>query len=185
MGCRRLNELVFFKKAGQIKNKLAISLIVAMLIAAISPIVFADADLITVTFDPTGTVAIETRPDTASFGEVVFSSANNYPTEGGIDTSYTVWNNGTVGADIYIFSNATTDSSELALANGGSPGLSEYSLDVTGSNSTQITDTNASWLDNLPASASVTYGLNLDLGGGTQNWAAQTTRIDITATVNS
>jgi len=185
MGCSRLNEFVFFKKAGQIKNKLAISLIVAMLIAAISPIVFADADPITVTFDPTGVVAIDVWPETASFGSVVFSTADNWPTEGGTDSSYTVYNNGTVGADVYIYSNTTTDSDELTLdIDGAGIPVDGYSLDAVGTVK-QISNVNASWIDNMVADGSETFGLNLDMGGGSQDWAAQTTRINITATINS
>ncbi len=187
MGCSRLNELVFFKKAGQIKNKLAISLVVAMLIAAISPIVFADADPITVTFNPTGTVAIDVYNETATFGSVVFSSANNWPTEGSQDdTSYTVYNNGTIGADVYIFSNTTTDSDQMTLdIDGNDIPVDGYSLDIVGSNAKQITNVNDTWIDNLAASDTVTFGINLDLGAGSQDWTSQTTRINITATVNS
>ena len=60
-----------------------------------------------------------------------------------------------------------------------------YSLDVTGSDNKQITHTNASWINNLAASGTVTFGLNLDLGTGSQDWTAQTTRINITGAVNS
>ena len=186
MGCsRRLNEFVFFKKAGQIKSKLVISLIVTMLIAAISPIVFASSDTIAVTFDPTGTIAIDVYPETASFGSVTFGSSNNWPTEGGTDTSYTVWNNGTITADVYIFSNTTTDSAQMTLDDDGAGiPVDGYSLNVTGGDEQQITNTNASWIDNLAASDHVTFGLNLALGSGSQDWTSQTTRINITATVN-
>ena len=189
MGCDKVNKIGFLGKKRQVNNKILILLIGAMLVTAITPVVLAASQAnIAVTFDPTGTIDLDVSPDDASFGSVVFESANNWPTEGGAVDSYTLYNNGTVAADVYIFSNTTTDSAQMTLDDdGASIPIDGYSLDVTGTSSQQITHTNASWIDNLAADATgvVTFGLNLNLGSGSQDWTSQTTRINITGTINT
>jgi hypothetical protein len=162
-------------------NKIYVFMIAAMLITAITPVVLgAHQDYITVTFNPSGDIDIDVNLSTANFSAVTFSSSGNWPTEGGTDTSYTLYNNGTVAADVYIFSNATTDSSDMTLENTGSPGADEYCLNVTGSNATQITNTNASWINSLAGSGTITFGINLELGTGSSDFGWQTTRINVT-----
>lgn len=179
MGCGKMNKSNFNKKSNQIKKTLIIPLVVAILIAVSTPMVFAD--FVTVTFDPTGSVDIDVNLTTANFTDVLFNSTDNYPTEGGLDTSYTVYNNGTLAAEVFIFSNLTTDTGNMTLDNAGSPGLDEYSLDITGSNTTQITGSNATWLTSLAADGgAVTFGINLDLGYGSSDFDWQTTRINVT-----
>lgn len=187
MGCDKLNKINFLGKGRQINNKIIILLIGVMLVTAITPVVLAASQAnIAVTFDPTGTIDLDVSPDDASFGSVVFESTNNYPTEGGLDTSYTLYNNGTVAADVYIFSNTTTDSGQMTLDDDGAAiPVDGYSLDVTGSDAQYITHSNTSWVNALAASGTVTFGLNLDLGSGSQDWTSQTTRINITGTINT
>lgn len=187
MGCDKVNKISFLEKERRINNKIVILLVGTMLVTAITPVVLAGPQAnIKVTFNPTGTVDLDVFPDNASFGSVVFESANNWPTEGGTDTSYTLYNNGTVAADVYIFSNATTDSGSMSLdIDGASIPVDGYSLDVTGSEAKQIAIVNASWINALAASGTATFGLNLDLGAGSEDWVAQTTRINITGVINT
>jgi len=189
MGCDKVNEIRFLGKERRINNKIIILLVGTMLVTAITPIALAASQAnITVTFDPTGTIDLDVSPDAASFGSVFFESADNWPTGNVTNTSYTLYNNGTVAADVHIFSNTTTDSAQMTLDDdGASIAVDGYSLDVTGSEAQQITATNASWIDNLAADATgfVTFGLNLDLGSGSQDWDAQTTRINITGTIHT
>ena len=187
MGCNKVNKLSFLGTKRQVNNKILILLIGAMLVTAITPVVLAASQAnIAVTFDPTGTIDLDVSPDDASFGSVVFESANNWPTEGGAVDSYTLYNNGTVAADVYIFSNTTTDSGQMSLdIDGAGIPVDGYSLDVVGSEAKQIAIVNDSWIDALAASATVTFGLNLDLGSGSQDWTSQTTRINITGTINT
>ena len=187
MGCDKVNKISFLGKKRQINNKMVILLIGAMLVTAITPVVLAASQAnIAVTFDPTGTIDLDVSPDDASFGSVVFESVNNWPTEGGLATSYTLYNNGTVAADVYIFSNTTTDSGQMTLDDdGASIPVDGYSLDVVGTEAKQISHSNTSWINPLNAGATVTFGLNLDLGSGSQDWTSQTTRINITGTINT
>jgi hypothetical protein len=166
-------------------KKIIVLLISAMLITAITPLALAaTSDIITVTFDPQGAIDIDVWPENASFGPVTFSSDVNWPSEGATDTTYTVYNNGTITADVFIFSNTSTDSGNMTLENTGSPGFDQYCLNVTGSNATQITNTNASWLSNLVGGGgTVTFGLNLELGGGSTDFGAEKTRINITGAI--
>lgn len=187
MGCDKVNKISFLGKERRINNKIVILLVGTMLVTAITPVVLAASqDHIVVTFNPTGAIDLDVTPNNASFGTVVFESTNNWPTEGGTDTSYTLYNNGTVAADVYIFSNTTTNSGSMSLdIDGASIPVDGYSLDVTGSDAQYITATNASWADALAASGTITFGINLDLGSGSEDWASQTTRINITGAVNT
>ncbi len=165
-------------------NKIYVLVIAAMLITAITPVVLgAHQDYITVTFNPSGDIDIDVNLSTANFSTVTFSSSGNWPTEGNTDTSYTLYNNGTVAANVYIFSNATTDNDNMTLENTGSPGADEYCLNVTGSNATQITNTNASWINGLAGSGTITFGINLELGTGSSDYGWQTTRINVTGVI--
>jgi len=163
-------------------KKIYVLMIATMLITVVTPVVLgAHQDYITVTFNPTGTIEIDVNLSTANFSSVLFSSSGNWPTEGGTDTSYTLYNNGSLAANVYIFSNATTDTSDMTLENTGSPGADEYCLNVTGSNVQQITNTNASWVNGLAGGGgTVTFGINLELGSGSTDFSWQTTRINVT-----
>jgi len=179
MGCVKMNKTQFYKRSNQIKKTLIIPLIFVIMIAVATPMTFADH--VTVTFDPSGGVDIDVNQSAANFSTVIWSSTDNYPTGFGTDTSYTVYNNGTAAAEVFICSNLTTDGGEMTLDDGGAPGADEYSIDVTGSDNQQITGSNTSWIDPLAAGGgAVTFGLNLDLGTGSTNFQWQTTRINIT-----
>jgi hypothetical protein len=166
-------------------KKINVLILAAFLITAITPVALgAHQDYITVTFNPTGNIDIDVNLSTANFSSVAFSSSGNWPTEGGTDTSYTLYNNGTLSANVYIFSNATTDTGDMTLENTGSPGLDEFCLNVTGSNAQQITNTNASWINGLAGGGgTVTFGINLELGTGSSDFGWQTTRINVTGVV--
>lgn len=187
MGCGKKNNIVFSGKAKQIKKTLGIFLVTTMLIAAITPLVYAaHSDTIVVTFDPSGDIDLEVWPATANFTAVTFDTGVNWPTEGGTDTSYTLYNNGSQAADIYIFSNTTTDSADMSLEDvPGNIGTDEYCLNVTGSDAQQITGSNVSWSGVLNGGeATRTFGINLLLGDGTADFGWQTTTINITGTLN-
>lgn len=178
------------KSMGCKKEKIGTVIKVAILLtilfsAFISPLSIADEDDIHVTFDPQGGINLDVAPETANFTAVTAGSTDNGPTEGAGDTDYTVWNNGSVAAIVYIYSNGTTDSGNMALDDDGAAIPADgYSLDITGSNSHQITQANASWIDPLAASGSVTFGIDLDLGSSlTQDWGYQHTTINVTAAV--
>lgn len=188
MGCIERKKIVFRTKAGQTKKILGIGIVVAMLITSITPIVFAGPQEIAVSFDPSGTVDLDVSPLTANFSTATFESYTDTQEEGsGATDHYTCWNNGTIGADVYIFSNTTTDGGSMTLdAAGWPPALNEYVLNVTGSEAIRIPNVNGTiWEDNLAADASITFGFNLALGPGSQDWGWQYTQINITAVVNS
>ncbi len=170
------------------KKKISrVSLIAIMMITAIMPTSFAGLtpETIRVTFTPSGVIDLDLYPITATFGTVPVGNSNEYPDEGAGDTDYTVYNNGTTNAVIYIFSNWTTDGGEWDLDNDGSPGEDAYSLDITGSDAQYITNSNVSWIADLDDSSTVTFGINLDLGtaSGSGVLDAQKTTINITAIV--
>ena len=166
-------------------RKIIVLLISVMVITAITPLALAaTSDIITVTFDPQGAIDLDVWPETANFSTVTFSSESNWPTEGATDTTYTLYNNGTIDADVYIFSNTTTDTGDMTLNNTGNPAQDEYSLNVTGSNAQQITNANTSWVNSLTGGGgTVTFGINLELGGGSTDFGWQKTRINITGAI--
>jgi hypothetical protein len=173
----------------KIKKILWVILVTVMMTTAITPIAIAEnhSETIHVTFTPSGDIDLDVFPITATFGTVVLESTDEYPDEGAGDTDYTVYNNGSTNAVVYIFSNTTTDSGEWTLDNGGSPGEDEFSLDVTGSDLQQITNSNTSWISDLNDGSTVTFGINLDLGtaSGSGQLDAQVTTINITATIKA
>ena len=191
MGCVKMKKINFNKKSNQIKKTLLISLIVTMLVTAFTPVVpvvlaLPHSDVITVTFDPGGDISINASPETAAFGAVVFSTKTNAPTTYPGNTDYTVFNNGSAGADVYIFQNATTESQTMAADTSFPLDLDEYGINITGTEAIVIPLTNGTlWEDNLAASASITFGFNLDLGAGSLDHAAQNTWVNITAVVNT
>jgi len=159
-----------------------------MLITAITPIVFAlpHSDVITVTFDPGGDISIVASPDTAAFGAVTFSSKDNTPTTYPGNTDYTVFNNGSAGADVYLFQNDTTESKTMSADTSFPLDLDEYGINITGTEACVIPLTNGTlWEDNLAALATLTFGFNLDLGTGSLDHGAQNTWVNITAVVNT
>jgi len=168
-------------------------LVTLMTITAITPIASAGKgtpETIQVTFTPTGDIDLDLFPITATFGTVTLESTDEYPDEGAGDTDYTVYNNGSVSAVVYISSNISTDpvgEGDWRLKDSSSPGEDEYTLDVTGSDATYITHTNTSWIADLTGGSTVTFGLNLDLGtcSGSGKLDAQATTINITATVKA
>ncbi|UCD14081.1 MAG: hypothetical protein JSW60_01310 [Thermoplasmatales archaeon] len=167
-------------------KKIFVLLVSVMFITAITPVVLAATnDKITVTFDPQGSIDLDVWPETANFSTVTFSTEQNWPQEGATDTTYTLYNNGTVAADVYIFANTTTDSGDMTLNNTGSPSQDEYCLNVTGSNAQQITNTNTSWVNSLAGGGgTVTFGVNLELGSGSTDFGWQKTRINITGALS-
>jgi len=186
-----MQKIKINKKSNQIKKTLIISLIVTMMITAIVPVVpvvFAlpHSDVITVTFDPGGDISINASPETAAFGAVVFSSKGNTPTTYPGNTDYTVFNNGTAGADVYIFQNATTESQVMSADTSFPLDLDEYGINITGTEACVIPLANGTlWEDNLAASATLTFGFQLDLGAGSLDHAAQNTWVNITAVINT
>ena len=189
MGCKKIKRTIFYRKAGKIKKTLGIFIVTTMLIAAITPLVYAaneHSDDITVTFDPSGNIELDISPETANFSAVTFETSVNWPTEGGTDTSYTLYNNGSVAADVFIKGNHSTDSGDMDLQ--GTPGsitTDEYCLNFTGSNAQQITSTNTSWTESFDADTTITFGINLQLDDGSSDFGWQTTTINITGIINT
>ena len=167
----------------KIKKTLIIPLIFVVIVAVATPMTFADH--VTVTFNPSGTVDIDVNQSSANFSTVTFGSRNNRPTDLDTDTSFTVYNNGTAAAQVFIFSNASTDSGDMSLnSGGGGPANDEYNINVTGSDAQVITSSSTSWIDPLAAGGgAVTFGLILDVGTGSSNFDWQTTRINVTGVV--
>lgn len=173
----------------KIKKILGVILVALMMITAITPIAFAGnlPETIRVTFTPSGDIDLDLFPITATFGTVTLEATDQHPDEGSGDTDYTVYNNGSTNAVIYIFSNTTTDGDEWTLDGDGSPGEDAFSLDVTGSDSAYITNSNTSWIADLDDGSTVTFGMHLDLGtaSGSGQLDGQVTTINITAIIKS
>jgi len=112
MGCRKANKIYFSKNMDQIKKTLMIFLIATMFFSAfVTPVVFggAHADYIKVTFTPTGDITLDVTRGTATFGNVASGTVNATPTEGATSATYTLYNNGTVAAHVYMWTNLTTN----------------------------------------------------------------------------
>ena len=163
----------------KIKKTLIIPLIFVIIVAVATPMTFADQ--INVTFNPSGGIVVDVNHTKANFSTVTFNTQNNYPTGANGDTSFIIYNNGTLGAEVFIYANLTTNEGDMTLTSGASPGEDQIRLDVTGANATQITSVNTSWLDPLNGGGHGYFGLNLDVGVGSTDHPWQTSRINVTA----
>jgi hypothetical protein len=109
-------------------NKLYIYFVIAILVAASTPIVMAATeDSVKVTFDPDGSIDIDVTPTSYSFGS---SQANAWTNSSA--SYFTLYNNGSVAMDTQIRTNATTEETDMTLNITGSPGQDEYSFNTSG-----------------------------------------------------
>jgi len=192
MGCKKSNKIYFSKNMEQFKKTTIIYLIVIMFASIfLTPVVFggAHSDYIYVTFTPTGDIDLDVTIGTATFGNVAAGTVNATPTEGATASTYTLYNNGTVAAHVYIFSNATTTSGEWTLDNDGTPAVDNFCLkrwNSTGGGIVYIQNTNTSWIASLAgAGGTKLFGLTLQLGNASGSGVldAQNTRINITGAI--
>ena len=185
MGCMKKN--LYGIKAGAIKKKLVISLVAVSLISAITPIVLAGShsQTIAVTFTPQADIDLSLDVTAADFGNVDASTYGNEPSQGST-AAYTLTNNGNVTADIYIFTNSSTDNGNFSYQDLATPGEDEFHFNATGNGAQMITSGNTSWSalhgGDLAKDESQTFGLILNLGSvsSTDKLIAQATQINIT-----
>jgi hypothetical protein len=137
--------------------------------------VVADEDSMGITFDPDGVVDIDVSTPEYGFGSVQVGTWEN--TTG---STFTLYNNGTVPMDTQIKSNATTDSTQMALDTNGGPGADAYSLYTDGLDSDgYITTAYGGDFDSaLSASGSKGFDMCLNIGSSlSSNFTAQRTTI--------
>lgn len=189
MGCKNVSG-----KIDNIKKTLMIFLIATMFVSSfIMPIVFGaneHADYIKVTFTPTGDIELDVTLGTATFGDTVAGSVNETPDEGADSTTYTLYNNGTVAAHVYMWSNETTNGTaaqEWTLDNDGTPGLDNFCLKRVNNTATfgleYVQNSNTSWIASLAGGGGTKlFGITLQLGNASASThlVAQHTRINIT-----
>jgi len=141
----------------------------------------ATSDSIYVTFDPTGTIDIDLAPAGADIGSVTADSSKGTATD-----EFTLYNNGSVGADTQIEANATTDSGELTLDPDGSPETNYFSLEVTGTAPNQyITADPVNWQQDLAPGDSVTFGIKVYLGQISADYGQQKVTINVTGSIST
>ena len=118
MGCRMVIE------------KLYVFLVVVMMLAGLTPVVFAvTEDEVLIFFDPDGEIDIDIAPEVSyNFSSVQANSWAN--STGG---TFTLFNNGTIAMDTQIKTNASTDETDMDLnASGTPPQQDEYAINITG-----------------------------------------------------
>ena len=189
MGCRRI-----IGKIDNIKKTLLIFLIVTMFASSfITPIVFGaneHADYIKVTFEATGDIELDVTLGTATFGQVAAGTVNATPSEGATSATYTLYNNGTVAAHVYMWTNETTNGTsdqEWTLDNDGTPGIDNFCLKRCNNTATfgmeYVQNSNTSWIASLSGGGGTKlFGITLQLGNAsdTDRLVSQHTRINIT-----
>ena len=174
MGCIKKN----------LKNVLISSFITTILFLAIAtPVVIGADDTVIITFDPTGTVSLATKPTSIDFSTV---DAGSFEESAG---SITLYNNGTVSMTTSIDTNGSVDSGNLTLDDNGSPAEDYYSLRITNSSCSEgdqyFTDTLAAYNDTLGPSSSTTFKITIDLGDISANWGQEKTLLNFTGAVDS
>ena len=112
-------------------NKIFVLIIAAMMLTAITPLVFAASeDSIIITFNPEGDIDIDVNNLTYNFTTI---QANSYEeTTGGW---FLLWNNGTVAMNTEIKTNDSTDEGDMKLnLSTSAPGTDQYSIYISGLN---------------------------------------------------
>jgi len=180
MGCMKKN--LYGRKAGEIKKALLVTLVGAMFVSAITPVVFgATSDYIIVNFTPSGAIDISVNQTEVNFSATAGTSGN-YPTECPDNNDIAVFNDGQVDADISIDSNITTNSSgdrEWTLDEDGTPGEDHHSFRLVNNSGAAQTfvpnsDNTAVWFTELNAGGGTNlFGVMLDLGN-----ASSSTKLD-------
>lgn len=143
------------------KKILFIGITAAMIITAITPIALAaTSDTITVTFDTTGTIDIDVAPESWDAGSLAAQAGHDSAYSG--DNSHTVWNNGSVSADLQI---QGTDTSNLVLVTSWTGTNNEFRLNTTPTPTAGdfFGTSLVNFYSNLGVDASHTFGLYLEL----------------------
>jgi len=193
MGCNKINKDFYRKKADHIKVPLIVSLVITMVITAITPVAIAshEAD-INVTFDPEGDIDIAVSPTTATWvaTPIPLNTTDNDPDEGAGTGVYTITNSGSVAAHIWVHANTTSDGGDWTLDNDGSWAVDAddtFAIQINNqtAGSQWITNTNASWIANLPDQNSDKFGLQMDISSasGADVMDQQEHWINITGTI--
>jgi len=188
MGCTKAKITIFRRRAGNINKNLIIPLVVVMVISAITPIAIAGSHStsIDVTFTPSGDIDIDVSPKTANFSVVTVNTTNNRPQEGNTNDTYTLWNNGSVNAHVYVNSNASTEEGNWDLdSDGVFASTDSFSIEFCNSSGVTaqwVTSVNSSWMDPVPSSDTRKFGIFLDISAasGAAALVQQNTTINIT-----
>ena len=169
----------------KIKRLVLISLVVTMIVSAITPPIMAADDTIHVTFDPEGDVSLEVSPTNCNFSTVDANTSEE------IGFDFTLYNNGTIPMQTDCETNVTTDEGDLECdGNGGNTADDFFCLQFTDttmdgddsfiSNSSGAQTT----LDNsLLAGGSDTFRITIHLSNLSANHSWQTTTINFTGSV--
>ena len=110
-------------------KKISVVLVASIIIAAFTPLVLAATeDHVVITFNPEGDIDIDVSLGSYNFSDVTANTWAN--TTGG---TFTLYNNGTIGMDTQIKTNATTDQADMSLnASGVAPLQDEYAIYIDG-----------------------------------------------------
>ena len=168
----------------KIKKILLSSFVTVLLfLAIVTPVVIGADDTVVITFDPTGTVALATKPTSIDFSTV--SAGGSEESVGDI----TLYNNGTVSMTTSIDTNGSVDSGNLTLDEDGTPGEDFFSLQITSSSCSEgnawFTDTLTTYNDTLGPDSSTTFKITIHLGDISANWGQETTLLNFTGTIDS
>jgi len=162
------------------RKKLVICLVIAVIFATVTPmsittVLAATEDHVTVTFNPTGNISIEISPPTYDFGAIY--------AEGWVNTSgttFTIYNNGSVGMDTEIKTNGTTESTNFTLDTTGATIelIDNFALQTNGLDSDAWLTSGYSNVDtDIAADASTSFDLRLHIGNISENFGQEQVRI--------
>jgi hypothetical protein len=175
MGCRK----------EKIEKLLLSSFVITLIfIAVASPIVIGVDDTVVITFDPTGSVTLATKPTTLDCG----TPANGSEDESA--TAITLYNNGSAPMTTSIDTNATTESGNLTLdPDGGTIIEDYYSVQITTSSCSEgtqyFTDTLTAYNDTLPPDDSTTFKITVWVGDISENFNQERTTLNFTGTLDT
>lgn len=169
----------------KLKNILLSSFVTTLIFLAIAtPIVIGADDTVVITFDPSGSVALATKPTTLDVGSPVNG------TEAESAGSITLYNNGSVAMTTSIDTNGTTESGNMTLdEDGGTLSEDNFSVQITTSSCSEgtqyFTDTASAYNDTLGPDASTTFKITVYVGDISENFGQERTTLNFTGAVDS
>ena len=171
----------------KVKKLIIVSFFVTLVVIAVGPQtgMGATKEVINVSFDPTGTIDLDVKPETINYSTVENGTTEDSP-------SLTLYNNGTIGMDTDINTSATTDpdgSGDLTLDENGQPGEDYFSLKVVDTtfdgNDNWITAAGVELDNSLAGSTSGTFEVQITQGPISVDHGWQTIDVKLTGTAST
>ena len=160
-------------------NKIFVLIIAAMMLTAITPLVFAASeDSVIITFNPDGDIDIDVNLSSYNFSSIIAGTWGN-----STGNNFLLWNNGSVAMNTEIKTNDSTDEGDMALnLSTAPPDIDQYAIYIKDLNTMNQYVNNTygfygNYSTNLAPDDNDAFDICLFLGNLSANHSYQTTTI--------